>query len=608
MWKDSETNEDLLGFDYLVEATKRIIKDETLSPCSIGIYGDWGSGKSSLVSMALKDLEKEDDYLCIKFNGWLFEDYEDAKTALIGSILDEIRNKKGPIGKAEEYLKGLYKKLDIFKLAGKATKIGVDYFLTGGIGTLAELTFNSVLDKTKEFGGNLTNEEIKEGYETLFKKNSEVRDNLKSFYDDFENLLHESKVKKLVVFIDELDRCNHDTILETLEAIRLFLFTKGTAFILGADERQVMYAVRKRFPEIKGNQIDIGKEYLEKMIQYPIKIPQLGKDEVNYYINCLFLQYYFPTLSVNFINYISEKKNQNFLDFEITYELINDEFGEQISIDDNSDKLKSAISISKQISSVLSENLNGNPRHCKRFLNSLSMRMQMADFKGEKLDLRILAKLMLAEYFKESIFKLIGEMQSLEKGKATEIESIENDKWDEVFKLNIWKDDQWFKNWINTEPKLSKIDLRPYYYFSRESLQNITFKSSKSLSTEADIVLNNLLNGSEIQISNAIKNSTNISQFESSEILTQLISRIEESSNGLEYKKVKVILDWATTKPILFSEALNFLNRQSGKHLKTANLIRIENFGKNIGKIDEINELIDKWKKENPNLKSGVVK
>lgn len=94
MWKDSETELDFLDFDYLIEILKDIIEDESLLPSSIGVYGDWGSGKSSLIRMSMKEFEAKDDTVCLVFNGWLFEGYEDAKTALIGTILDTIQSKR----------------------------------------------------------------------------------------------------------------------------------------------------------------------------------------------------------------------------------------------------------------------------------------------------------------------------------------------------------------------------------------------------------------------------------------------------------------------------------------------------------------------------------
>jgi predicted ATPase len=59
MWKDCETNLDLLDFDYLVDVVKKIILNDNLTPSTIGIYGDWGSGKSSLMDMVMCDLSKE---------------------------------------------------------------------------------------------------------------------------------------------------------------------------------------------------------------------------------------------------------------------------------------------------------------------------------------------------------------------------------------------------------------------------------------------------------------------------------------------------------------------------------------------------------------------
>jgi predicted KAP-like P-loop ATPase len=90
----------------------------------------------------------------------------------------------------------------------------------------------------------------------------------------------ETKLKTLVVAIDDLDRCLPDTIIETLEAIKLFLFVPRTAFILGADERLVKYAVRRRVPELPGERAEVGRDYLEKLVQFPIRVPPPGRAEI----------------------------------------------------------------------------------------------------------------------------------------------------------------------------------------------------------------------------------------------------------------------------------------------------------------------------------------
>lgn len=82
MWSDKDAEIDYLNFRYMVDMVADIATYRELSPSTIGLYGDWGSGKSSLMKLALKKIEennpkskKEKDTiktLCIEFNGWLF--------------------------------------------------------------------------------------------------------------------------------------------------------------------------------------------------------------------------------------------------------------------------------------------------------------------------------------------------------------------------------------------------------------------------------------------------------------------------------------------------------------------------------------------------------
>ena len=175
----------------------------------------------------MADFSTDKDILCLKFNGWLFEGYEDAKVALIGSILDEI-SKKGTLpAKAKRILKRLYDNTDFFKLSSKAIKYGLDFFLTGGVLTATDITAGAIKKALLSKGTQVDENEIEDILKTF--KGKEIRKSITSFHSDFASLLEQTKIKRLVVFIDELDRCNHETILETLEAIRLFLFAKGTS-------------------------------------------------------------------------------------------------------------------------------------------------------------------------------------------------------------------------------------------------------------------------------------------------------------------------------------------------------------------------------------------
>jgi hypothetical protein len=112
VWPDNETDVDLLGFDVLVVA----LTDERLLPLTVGVLGGWGSGKSSLLKQAYRELAVGGDsspYVCVEFSPWKYEDYEDVKAALMCSVLDACETRAagnaGPveeIGKLQRFTRG----------------------------------------------------------------------------------------------------------------------------------------------------------------------------------------------------------------------------------------------------------------------------------------------------------------------------------------------------------------------------------------------------------------------------------------------------------------------------------------------------------------------
>lgn len=588
MWKDCETNIDLLDFDYLVDVVEKIAKDKALSPSTIGIYGDWGSGKSSLMNMVYDRLSYEDkksNILCIKFNGWLFEGYEDAKTALLGTILDEIEKKKRLPVKAKEHIKNLFKSLDYFKLASKGIKYGMDFLLTGGIGTIAGLSVEAITNAIKTKSHDITEDEIKDALEFTLKKEN-IRESLKTFQTEFLKLLSAAKIEHLVIFIDELDRCSHDTILESLEAIRLFVFAEGTTFIIGADERQIQYAVKRKYPDIEGNRIDISKEYLEKLIQYPFRIPQLGRKEVQQYITCLLLERELEQNDFYKIRQIIiEEKKTNFIDFDLSFELI------KTNNPDLAEKAKDSLLLSKQISSVLAKELNGNPRHCKRFLNALSLRISMAESKAIGLDKRIFAKLMLLEYFKDIVYRAIANNQDvaqkelvlLEKGESVELEVLKH-----------WDDDDWLKEWVSIQPPLGSVDLKPYFYFSRESLKNTLLSTQVTLSSLAEEVLVLLLEESDSAKNAAIEKSKQLSEAEISVIRKNLFERIQSSSE-ISDPLFGAYIELCADKPFTHNDVLSEIDSLPISSIKPSMVPRFGAFIKVISNKGQGVEILKKW-------------
>lgn len=525
MWPDKETEIDYLNFGYMVNLVANIATNRDLSPSTIGLYGDWGSGKSSLMKLVQKKIEekypkdekKKDTVktLCIEFNGWLFEGYEDTKTSLCGAILDALADKKRFSKEVTDYAKELIKKIDINKILGKGVKYGLDLFLSGGIGILTDLSLSSLLSTIKSNAGEVQAKDIEEIL-SMLKKNDKTRTEIKNFRNEFKDLLNKSKVENVVVFIDELDRCLPDTVLEVFEAMRLFLFVEGMSFVIGADERLIQYSIKSKYKEVPGNNLDIGKEYLEKVIQYPLYIPQLTQAEVNQYLACLLLK---QTLSDERFKEILGIVYTLTPDQDFSMDLINDK------APDLTENCKQEMALARQISSVLAPSINGNPRQCKRFLNTLYMRLKLAEARNVILDKNILAKLMLAEYFNPEFFKAVTKPENRELFKEFEKGEVLNDE----NPFAVWKEKDWVKKWMQNDTRLEDENLDKYVYFS--DVKNRYGQSNLDLlSPTARKCYELLVNGTEMNRNSALTFIGKLAPGEKAIIASEVFAVIENKS------------------------------------------------------------------------------
>lgn len=79
MWHDVETTKDLLNFTVVADTAAQLVRESAGQPLSIGVTGNWGTGKSSLVKMIKASLVKADakkgKYVFLTFNAWLYQGY-----------------------------------------------------------------------------------------------------------------------------------------------------------------------------------------------------------------------------------------------------------------------------------------------------------------------------------------------------------------------------------------------------------------------------------------------------------------------------------------------------------------------------------------------------
>lgn len=504
---DNETKIDLLNNEAIAATIVKLLRDRPHHPVTVGVHGDWGAGKSSVLEMIEAGFELEPKVLCLKFNGWRFQGFEDAKIALIEGIVTGLIEKRPALTKALETVKSVFRRIDWLKMAKHAGGLA----FTAATGIPSPDLIHTALSAIEGLLADPSKLATKENAETALNEvkgllkpkddgdSTNVPEEINAFRKAFEDLLDKAGVDQLIVLIDDLDRCLPDTAIETLEAVRLFVFTSRTAFVVAADEAMIEYSVRKHFPDLPdttGPQ-SYARNYLEKLIQVPFRIPALGDTETRIYVTLLLVGAELGDDDDAFTALIGEARERlkrpwigGSLDAATVRRVLGDKAA----------RANNALALSDQIGPILANGTKGNPRQIKRFLNALVLREQMADARGfgEDVKLPVLAKLMLAERFLPRLFDQIAaaaavvsdgrcaDLAALEKvatdpgptkapptkaaeGKADgpkpKLEVVRNP---DNTQLSEWLSSAAIKAWAAVQPAIGDDDLRPYLFVAKD--------------------------------------------------------------------------------------------------------------------------------------------
>lgn len=472
MWKDIETAEDLLGYRFHAKLLKDIVLDDNMLPTSIGIFGNWGYGKSSLMLLMQKEVDieiakqnnagKDWRVLQVRFNGWQYENYESTKYSLIQVLLDSVESYLSANKDFFEKLDGLLRRINLLKvgvlLFKKYTWSQIPSEIKDHLPSSDELKMCIDVDNIDKFRAEFVNDRT-----SLF---------VTSFRKLFGSIIKDAQFKSVIVYIDDLDRCSGERMIECIEAIKLFLNVDHTAFVLGADERMVELAIKEHYPVQDRNKSVIYSpfsDYLEKLIQIPYRLPKLSFGEQATYIMFLLLKSKYPNYFDGVLaNYYEFKDKEPFKVY--TYK--------QFKQDLNGRNIPDVEKL-LEIVPMMNRFLNGTPRQLKRFLNTFDLRLRMVKVASmREINEIILAKLMLLEYnFKyQKLFESLYGMQQTNQGTIKDIDKVESNarqnknlgdkRWEE------WADDKLVWEWLKVEPSLMGVNLAPYFWIARDSLKN----------------------------------------------------------------------------------------------------------------------------------------
>ena len=485
MWSDKETSEDLLGYTVHSSLLTSVITNEKNLPITVGLYGDWGLGKSSILKILEKQLEEDGDAVVVYFDGWTFEDFDDAKMALIQGIVDALEKNQKFIPKAETTLqkfKDQFSKLKnsinwmrLLKFSVKGIVPVATAAVTGGVSMIIP-TLLSAIKENRDDLSNILSEENAENFlrETLCSEDKEKKYTaVREFRKDFEKLIEDSKQGKIVVLIDDLDRCLPRHIIDNLEAIKLFLNVPGTAFVIAADKYIVSNAIKSEYKEIiqaaSEDRPNLGDSYMEKFIQLPYTIPTLSPKEVETYVTLLFCQ--------SILNKESfDKVRNDFTEFVSINKF--DRYGwtniQTILKDNLPENMGETLGFFSLFSRIIGNSLRWNPRLIKRFLNAYEIRVRLLEQSGinDSKSKFALLKLMLIEQKFIDQFKQLNTwvMSSIDSPKELiDIEKYANAETNDIADYKDWNSPDLLQI-VRTEPKFSSVNMRELFWVSRDNI------------------------------------------------------------------------------------------------------------------------------------------
>ena len=221
---------------------KTLVQYSFPSSLTIGLYGEWGSGKTSLLNMVFENVERIDDgVVVLRFNPWLCSDSKQLVTQFFKQMATAIKLKKRAADKAWELID------QYADILGATSVIPVAGEIVAA--------FTKVLTKKAE-------EETKERTNDLQESKNQIIKKLK-----------DEKIK-IIVSIDDIDRLSEEEIVAVFQLVKSLADFPNTIYVLAFDYDVVVRALGKV-------QHGDGKEYLEKIVQVPFEIPAPNIDDIH---------------------------------------------------------------------------------------------------------------------------------------------------------------------------------------------------------------------------------------------------------------------------------------------------------------------------------------
>jgi hypothetical protein len=284
---DAPSKNPALGFGQVAEALKGIIEGSR-PQFAIGIFGTWGSGKTTLMRAIEARLDPTRT-ISVQFSAWRYE----REPQLIVPLLDTVR--EALITWAEKNKTFEQSAMKTAVTVGKAMYsllAGVSFKL--GVPNALELSFdaNEALDQAKKF----SDEE-----KAARTSRSFYHATFKALQETFSEFVGPTSGRRIVVFVDDLDRCLPQGALEVLEAMKLFFDLEGFVFVVGLDQAVVERSIDLKYradgtpgEAEKGAYQIRGSDYIKKIFQLPYGVAPVAFTQLQEFLDAVYSEAALP--------------------------------------------------------------------------------------------------------------------------------------------------------------------------------------------------------------------------------------------------------------------------------------------------------------------------
>jgi len=297
--------------------------EQCATPITIGIQGEWGSGKTSLLNLIENNLNTDDNegkFLQIWVNAWehsLLSKPEETLLKIVNQIINDMLGELSKSQSSKEEIKSKFE-----TLAKGALRVAT-----------SAIAGDEATKVVKELIGDNKNiiSELKEQLQRLAQTINESSSGKAHLYE------------KIVIYVDDLDRIDPPDAVAILELLKNIFNVKHCIFVLAIDYQVVIKGLKDKFGERTDENEWEFRAFFDKIIQLPFMMP-VGQYDIGHYVEDL----------LENINYLQ----------------VNQEIEDEIDIP-----------INEMIKEIVKLSIGGNPRALKRLVNSLSLIQIFAELK-----------------------------------------------------------------------------------------------------------------------------------------------------------------------------------------------------------------------------------